>query len=180
MFTRKFNNKNDLLLACNQFIKENVQLNAPYNFDKEYIVYIMTPEQYKSNRQNSLFHSLLQELWNCGVSSYDTYEDLRDHYKELAGLITYKKIVSFEVSEKSMIYKALKLLPLKKSTFDKLWRLLSGEIEVHHSWADVSKSSATFSINTLINDCSTLGAYACSSKIKTIIDELNNLDKILM
>jgi hypothetical protein len=180
MFIKKLNNKSDVISGANEFIKLECSTTPPFNFPKQFAMFIGEVDELKSYLQNRLFHSLLKELWTCGVSSYDTYEDLRNHYKELAGLITYKKVVSFEISEKSMIYKAIKLLPLKQSTKDKIYKLLKGEIEVHHSWSEVSKSNAKFAIDALINDCNTLGAYACSSKVKTIIDELNNLDNIII
>lgn len=180
MFKKIVNNKSDLQTAVSQFIREHCEVNIPYNLDKQYIMYVATLDEFKTQRQNALFHSLLDELWKCGVSSFQSYDELRDHYKTIAGLITYKKVVSFEISEKSMIYKALKLLPLKKSTFDKLWRLLKGEIEVHHSWSEVKKDKASLAIQTLIDDCVSLQAYASSNKVKEIIDELNNLDRIII
>ena len=42
---------------------------------------------YKSNKQNNLFHSLLECFWESGCSSFGDYDDLRNYYKRVAGLV---------------------------------------------------------------------------------------------
>lgn len=56
---------------------------------KDYFVFldIMGKEQYKSNKQNRLFHALLSCFWVSGCSSFGNYDDLRLYYKRVAGLV---------------------------------------------------------------------------------------------
>lgn len=42
---------------------------------------------YKSNKQNSLFHSLLTCFWESGCASFGDYDELRNYYKRIAGLV---------------------------------------------------------------------------------------------
>lgn len=51
---------------------------------------IMSEEQYKTYRQNRLFHALLSIFWDSGCSSYLSYDDMRLSYKRLAGLVKNK------------------------------------------------------------------------------------------
>jgi len=57
--------------------------------DSENFVYlkIMNKSQYKSDKQNRTFHSLLQCFWLSGCSSFKDYDELRLYYKDIAGLV---------------------------------------------------------------------------------------------
>lgn len=59
---------------------------------------IMGKEQYKSNKQNRLFHALLSCFWESGCSSFGNYDDLRLYYKRVAGLVKKKEDVIKEGS----------------------------------------------------------------------------------
>lgn len=56
---------------------------------KEDCVYfdLMGKEAYKSNKQNRLFHGLLQCFFSSGCSSFDNFDELRNYYKRIAGLV---------------------------------------------------------------------------------------------
>jgi len=60
--------------------------------EKDGYVYVsvMSEQKYKTEKQNNLFHSLLSIFWCSGHSSYNSYEELRNHYKKIAGLIERK------------------------------------------------------------------------------------------
>lgn len=53
---------------------------------------------YKSNKQNNLFHSLLQCFWESGCSSFGDYDELRNYYKRVAGLVKKQGSVVVESS----------------------------------------------------------------------------------
>jgi hypothetical protein len=53
---------------------------------------------YKSNKQNNLFHSLLECFWESGCSSFGNYDDLRNYYKRIAGLVKKQGSVVVESS----------------------------------------------------------------------------------
>lgn len=86
---------------------------------------VMTFTTYKTRKQNSLFHQLLDEFWKSGHSSYRDPDKLRNHYKKMAGLI---KTDRAEI-EGFIVIK-----------------------ETHISWADVEKTQASIAIDCLIND----------------------------
>lgn len=53
-----------------------------------YVYFDLLSEQaYKTAKQNNLFHSLLQCFWESGCSSFGDYDDLRNYYKRVAGLV---------------------------------------------------------------------------------------------
>ena len=91
------------------------------------IVTISRGVEYKSQAQNSCFHNLLDEFEKSGQHSFSSYTEMRDHYKEIAGLIEWKKIVNFTQEEKNLLHSAIKILPLAKSTKDTIYKLLKGE-----------------------------------------------------
>jgi hypothetical protein len=39
------------------------------------------PERVGTDQQNRAFHALLGEYWKSGLSSYETYDDMRDSFK---------------------------------------------------------------------------------------------------
>lgn len=117
-------------------------------------VYIrMGLPSFKSRKQNSLFHGLLGMLWESGCSSYLGYDDMRKHYKKLAGLIKIEHCNNLISDEgKSKIWNACKDLDLSD---DDLWgfiELMKGRIEIESSWSDAKKSKATSTIKCLMNE----------------------------
>lgn len=59
---------------------------------------IMDEKKYKTNKQNSLFHSLLSCFWASGCSSFDTYDELRLYYKRVIGLVKMGERILKEMS----------------------------------------------------------------------------------
>lgn len=136
-----------------RYSKEDIQrltgitINEPYGY-----IEVVSESQYKTKAQNSLFHSLLQCFFLSGCSSFNSYDELRDHYKGVAGLIDKVKFCGLSDEAKQMLWKAIKLLPLGKNDYNELIRLLNGETRVIHSWADVTKENAKVAINQLMDD----------------------------
>lgn len=51
---------------------------------------ITLPERVGTDQQNRAFHSLLGEYWRSGLSSYESYDDMRDSFKlRVAGADEY-------------------------------------------------------------------------------------------
>lgn len=59
---------------------------------------LMNQTVFKTNKQNNLFHSLLSCFWESGCSSFGDYDDLRNYYKRVAGLVKKKGSVVLESS----------------------------------------------------------------------------------
>lgn len=57
------------------------------NEKKKFRVVIMTEENFKTQKQNKLFHSLLGCFESSKMHSFADYDDLRRYYKRRAGLI---------------------------------------------------------------------------------------------
>lgn len=73
------------------FAGNQVVLNRINSIKGDYAeIDIMSPEAYKTYKQNRLFHSLLSVFWDSGLSSYLSYDDLRLSYKRLCGLVKAK------------------------------------------------------------------------------------------
>lgn len=73
-----------------------LELFAPYKglvnklekMKSDYVcVDVCTKQTFKSREQNNLFHSLLQCFWESGCSSFNNYDELREYYKRVAGLV---------------------------------------------------------------------------------------------
>jgi len=51
---------------------------------------VTLPERVGTDQQNRAFHSLLGEYWRSGLSSYESYDDMRDSFKlRVAGADEY-------------------------------------------------------------------------------------------
>ena len=59
---------------------------------------IMPKEQYKTRKQNNLFHALLSCFWESGCSSFGDYDELRLYYKRVCGLVKKNNGIVIEAS----------------------------------------------------------------------------------
>lgn len=124
---------------------------------------ICTPEQEKTARQNRTFHSLVDCFWKSGCSSFLSKSELRWHYKRLIGLI---EVAYFnpQITEetKSMVWQALKVLPLADGQRALIVDLLKGKVMKEHSWSEAKKERATEAIDALLDDMDDAGVIASS------------------
>lgn len=132
---------------------------------------VLTETQYKSKNQNNLFHSLLMCFWESKLSSFDSYEELRNHYKRIAHLCDVKWENTLEDSTKKMLWKAVQLLPIKERQRAEIVELLKGRVITWRSWADCSKEMARVVLDQLINDMTFAGVN--SRKFQDIMRELD-------
>lgn len=132
---------------------------------------VLEEQQYKSKKQNALFHSLLSCFWESKLSSFDSYEDLRNHYKRVAHLCDVKFDNRLKDTTKNILWRAIKLLPLPKSELDEIVELIKGRTITWRSWADCSKEMAKVTLDQLINDM--INAGVNSKKFNEIMRELN-------
>lgn len=59
---------------------------------------LQSPAAWKTQKQNNLFHSLLQCFWTSGCASFGDYDSLRLYYKRVAGLVKKKDSMLVEGS----------------------------------------------------------------------------------
>ena len=127
---------------------------------------VVDEKRYKTNQQTKLFHSLLMCFWKSGCSSFNSYEDMRNHYKEQAGLLEYVFRNDLKEETRQMLWKAVKLLPLERDELDKVIQLLKGKVLIWHSWSECSKDMASVALNQLINDMFSAGVDSSSKRAK--------------
>lgn len=120
--------------------------------NKKVIIGAFDLDSFKSNKQNSLFHGLLSLYWDSGCSSFISYDEMREHYKKIAGLIDMETISPLSQETKYMLYKAIKLLPMSEEEKIKTYTLLKGIIKKEKSWSSVSKEDAKRAIDSLLHD----------------------------
>ena len=182
MFIKKVSCKSDIQTAVNQFIKENCGVNPPFNLDREFCIYIEETSKIKTFSQNNAFHLLLGALWDSGLTSFQDEIKLRNHYKEIAGLMEIKKVFNFSDFTRKCLYKAIKLLPIPQEEKEVVYRFLKCEETDWHSWGDATKEQATKALKTLIDDCvdsNVYNAYSQNKKVRDIIDKINKIEKYL-
>lgn len=158
-----------------RYSKEDIKCLTGVEIATEYgYIEVLDEKQYKSKQQNSLFHSLLMCFWESKLSSFDSYEELRNHYKRIAHLCDVKWENTLENSTKKMLWKAVQLLPIKEQQRAEIVELLKGRVITWRSWADCSKEMAGVVLDQLINDMTFAGVN--SKKFQDImrgLDESN-------
>ena len=160
-----------------QELNKLVEYISKFKLKEPIVVEIEKLEKSKTEQQNKTFHSLLQAFWESGCSSFYNYEDLRNYYKRLAGLIQYKQVLELKEETKHTLKECIKILPIDNNEKIVLNKLLLGQVEVHKSWSEVKKDKAKIVIEQLINDCIETKAYVSNNRVKTIIDELSNFNE---
>ena len=138
-------------------------------------VEVLTETQYKSREQNNLFHSLLKCFWESKLSSFDSYEDLRNHYKRIAHLCEVQWENTLPEQVKKILWKAIQLLPIQKRYLDEICELLRGRVVTWHSWAECSKEMARLTLDQLINDMTFAGVN--SKKFQDIMRSLDERNR---
>lgn len=137
---------------------------------------IVNEKKYKSNQQTRLFHSLLMCFWKSGCSSFNSYEDMRNYYKEQAYLLEYQFRNDLEPYTKECIWKALKFLPISAEEKKKVIELLKGKVLIWHSWSECSKEMATLTLDKLIRDMweARVDSSSQANKFKEIVEGMNS------
>jgi hypothetical protein len=135
---------------------------------ESFVVCFMSPDEYKTKKQNKTFWSLIDCFWASGCSSFYAYNDLVEYYYRIAGLITIKTKSTLSKSTKATLYKAIKILPLVFSEKKKVYKMLRGKYEKWESWSRVKKDKATLTIDTLIKDMCEAGVN--SKKFEEIME----------
>lgn len=133
---------------------------------------VLDEKQYKSKKQNNLFHSLLMCFWESKLSSFESYKELRNHYKRIAHLCDVQWENTLPDQIKQMLWRAIKLLPIPKRYLDEICELLRGRVITWHSWADCSKEMARLTLDQLIGDMVNAGVN--SKKFQDIMRDLDD------
>lgn len=131
--------------------------------DKEFYIDILDKKQYKSQKQNKTFHSLLDCFWSSGCSSFMNKDEMRFYYKRSVGLIDMLYDNS-NISEetKEMLWKAIKLLPLETTQRIEVVGLLKGKVVKERSWSIATKKQATQAIDMILHDMDESGVITSS------------------
>lgn len=155
-----------------RYSKEEIKKLTGVDISTEYgYIEVLDEKQYKTKSQNSLFHSLLMCFWESKLSSFDSYEDLRNHYKRIAHLCDVKWESNLKDTTKSILWRAIKLLPLPDSEVAEITELLRGRTITWRSWADCSKEMAKLTLDQLINDMVFAGVN--SKKFQEIMRQID-------
>lgn len=155
-----------------RFTKEKIKELTGVDIDTDFgYVEILDEKQYKSKKQNNLFHSLLKCFWESKLSSFESYKELRNHYKRIAHLCDVQWENTLPEQIKQILWKAIKLLPIPKRYLDEICELLRGRVITWHSWGDCSKEMASLTLDQLINDM--IAAGVNSKKFQDIMRELD-------
>lgn len=127
-------------------------------------------EQARSLQQNSTFHALLAELWKSGLSSFNSYNEMRDYFKQSAGLISREQEEVHPVI-KNLQRKVYSMLTNKdlKDMYAK--SILEGQKTVR-SVSDASKEELAQMITEVINYCYEVNLS--SDKFNIIMRGLND------
>ena len=102
---------------------------------------ITLPTRWGTDQQNRAFHALLGEYWKSGLSSYESYDDMRDTIKlRIAGADEYIYIADGKVRH-------------AKSLDDVVGRYA----EVPKSWADFTLEQRRDAIDEVIREATIAG-----------------------
>lgn len=113
----------------------------------------------KSLKQNNLFHSLLQAFYSTGQSSFDSFEDAKNSYKNDVGLV---KGFRYRDGVRTVLVKKGQDVPEDKRDI---------AIKVLKSFSYATSKQATQAIKMVKNDIMQSGAS--SPKIDEILRELD-------
>lgn len=130
----------------------------------------------KTEPQNKTFHKLLNIFWLSGCSSFISYDELRLHYKRIAGLVKVKYESSLTTETKNILWKAIRILPLEETEKQKVISLLKGKYEIIESWATATKEQAKHTLEVLLYDMD-MSEVISSSKGKEYEEVLKGMEK---
>lgn len=130
----------------------------------------------KTESQNKTFHKLLNIYWLSGCSSFISYDELRLHYKRIAGLVKVKYESSLTIETKNILWKVIKILPLEETEKQKVINLLKGKYEIIESWATATKEQAKHTLEVLLYDMD-MSEVISSSKGKEYEEVLKGMEK---
>lgn len=160
-----------------RYTKEKIKELTGIEIDDDFgYIEVLPEKQYKSRQQSNTFHALLGCFWKSGCSSFTSYEKLREHYKRVAHLCEIEFENYLDEESKQMIWKAIKILPLKPEMRTEAIELLKGRILKWHSFSECSKEMASVAIDKLINDMwdARVDDSPMAKKFKEILDGFRN------
>jgi hypothetical protein len=124
-------------------------------------VKFFSPTAFKSHKQNALFHSLLGIYWESGCSSYRDPEDMRGHFKAIAGLKKSQKTIRREGlnlpdTKKKKLWAAIMGLKFTDDENAVIFKALNCEVvefeSKNESWGDATKKGARLALDCLIQE----------------------------
>lgn len=154
-------------------IKEVLGIDTEDDFS---YVEIVPEKQYKSRQQSNTFHALLGCFWKSGCSSFETYDEMRDHYKKIAHLLEIEFENTLPQNIKAILWRAIQILPIPEKYMNEICELLKGRTKTWHSWSECSKEMASVTIDQLISDMwkARVDDSPQAKKFKEILDGFKN------
>lgn len=150
-----------------RYTREEIKELTGEDIDSEYgYLDVLSETQNKSKQQNKLFHSLLDCFWDSGCSSFESKQDMRWHYKNIATLISVDYISTLDEWTKECLWKSIKILPLSSEQRNSVIDLLKGKVLKEHSWGSASKYQAKLAIDEIIRDMDTSGVITSKKGYK--------------
>ena len=126
----------------------------------EYVLTYTTIEKAKTNAQNNTFHKLLDMYWKSGLSSYNSYDQMRNKFLIIAELVR-EYVYADENGVQSVKTKA----EIPSNVSYKHCRVIVD------SWANVTKKNAVKAIDALIKEMLSVGV--ASLEFDKMITEFN-------
>jgi hypothetical protein len=148
-----------------------------YAIDKPFMLTFEKKEKAKTERQNRLFHSLLDAFWYSGCSSFEDPDQLKNYYKKVGGMeaesYTYfnRKEVE-EVMLKNDNPESMKCYPKPHRVYE-VTALPADAVAVianYKSWSLATKKQAQTALDALISDVYSSGANTDEKVQKILID----------
>jgi hypothetical protein len=125
---------------------------------KPFVVCFMSPDEYKTRKQNKTFWALIDCFWESGCSSFYSKIEMEEYYYRIANLITIKIKKRLLLSTRQKLYSLIESSnKFYKSETKQIYKLLKGEYEKHQSWSRVKKDKARLTIDTLMHDMDEAG-----------------------
>lgn len=160
-----------------RYSKEKIKDLTGVDIEDDYgYIEVISERQFKSRKQTNTFHALLSCFWKSGCSSFTSYDNMRDYYKRIAHLCEIEFENYLDEESKQMIWKAIKILPLKEDMRKEAIELLKGRILKWHSFSECSKEMAEVAISRIISDMwdARVDDSPMSKKFKEILDGFKN------
>lgn len=138
--------------------------------DDKLVLWIGSEDDYRTLKQNRAVHALIGELYKSGLTSFNSYNECRDYFKEQAGLITkeQKEVHPIVKNLQRKLYSMLTNEEIKKLYSESI---LESKIIVR-SVADASKEELTLMIKCVIEYCYEVDLN--SNKFQEIMKGLEN------
>jgi hypothetical protein len=162
-----------------------IKAQKEYSVEKPYMLVFEKKEKWKTEKQNRLFHKLLDLFYYSGFSSFENPDHCKNNYKKKAG-IDVESYTYFDLQEMAEILLEMNAInedptnaikvkryakPHRVYEFKDLPKNSVGVIANYKSWATATKKQAQQGLDSLLADIYTSGANT-DTKIQEVLKDL--------